>query len=303
LNLLHIGDLHFWSVPSNPLTLLNKRFLGIGNLLVGGRARKFRKELAPVLIEKACELNPDTALFSGDFTTTSLPQEFEQAKTALSPFVSKENPPRVYTVPGNHDCYLPSEQGAPTFARIMDGFLTLEQKASFRLFPDGIGLFQVNATTWNKLGSYGKISKEHLEVFESEVLPFKEDMKHLLILCHFPGEEPKSLIHHDRGPQLHGSEELLRLLGQVPCKKIWLHGHHHYRWIYTSPNIEGLYHLNAGAPLMRRKAIGRPDFGFHQLKISTHQLDILTHHQDADGKWLQQEVSLPEPGKFVDLQK
>jgi len=301
---LHIGDLHFWDIPTNPFAYMGKRLLGVGNLIVGRRMKRFRTSMSHLLGEKLGDLDPspDTVLFSGDFSSTSLPSEFQQANDLLRDFVT-QCPGEGHFVPGNHDSYTRRALATHPFVKTLDKAFKPETAVSFHQIADGaITLLRINATTPNGLlGCHGAIS----EAARSEIVSGLHNVRspHLWILCHFPPEEPKAILNHDRGQQLHGAERLLQGLAAHPSRKLWLHGHHHQRWLYASPTVEGLTYVNAGAPFLVRKT-QLPDLGFHELILEEGDVRIRTHVLNQEGnRWLILDPDLPEPGRWVDLQK
>ena len=58
MRIVHISDLHFWHITLNPLRLMGKRVLGMGNLILN-RARNFKMEAMTALVERVKELKPD----------------------------------------------------------------------------------------------------------------------------------------------------------------------------------------------------------------------------------------------------
>lgn len=291
MRILHIGDLHFWSIPLNPALYFGKRLLGVGNL-VARRARKFRQELAPILAKRIAECESDFTFFSGDFSTTALRSEFEHTRKIFAPLVSETN---TISVPGNHDCYTRSEVGAPTFESVLGKQFGAVPGDHYRVLQPGVGIFAFNAGADNGLDSFGAIHPATFENFAS--LHFAE-LQTLIILCHFPPEVPAPLVKHKRGPQLRHADKFLSALAVLPCRKLWLHGHDHHRWLYASPTVPGLHYLNAGAPLMRRGAA--PDLGFHRIHLD-ETIRVETHRH-VSGNWSVQESALPTRGEFIDLQ-
>ncbi len=303
-SILHIGDLHFWRIPWNPFHLFNKRFLGVGNLVAGGRAKKFRQEMAPRLVERLQATPSDVLLFSGDFSSTALPAEFQAAINAFNPYFGSFTG-SVFSVPGNHDCYLASEIKGRTIGNILGKTFNTEVANSLVQIAPTVELYRLNAATKNGLGSHGRVLPEHLEFAKEKMSSLPSETKALLVLCHFPPEDPPGVLHHDRGPQLRGSRELLEVLSSATDFPIyWLHGHHHHRWVYGSPTVGNLLYINAGAPLMRRKSGSLPDMGFHQLLLDADSHELVTHRFDHKaGQWKSKSVEWPKPGVYTDLQE
>ena len=303
---IHLGDLHFSAIPLNPFSYYPKRFLGVANLIVGGRRKKFRTSMGHLLVERLRSLTdkPDTLLFSGDFSSTSLRAEFRQATSLLAPLVAQV-PGGAWVVPGNHDCYTRPELGAATFTRELSPHFHAIDGIKLSSLAPGIALLAINATTNNGLlGCHGALSSE-ANYQLSKILDFAlaPDTTDLWILCHFPPEEPTPIVPHVRGQQLRGAEPFLQTLSSLPQRKLWLHGHHHYRWIHTSPTVDGLTYLNAGAPFLRHgKEL--PDLGYHEIISENGQTRIITHYLNTEGtRWMRVEPDFPAPGQFMDLQK
>lgn len=301
MRILHIGDLHFWTLPRNPFTILNKRTLGVGNLILGGRFRRFRQENHPSLIQRLTELSPDLFLFSGDISTTALASEFKMAATALRPAVFGKS---AFAVPGNHDGYIRAELGAQTMKAAMEPAISVVGEHARIIQPSPKTLvLAINATASNGLlGSHGLITLKHLQVaLELEARCADSDIRQVLILCHFPPETPAPLLKHQRGLQLLDAKPLLEIIARLRKPTLWLHGHDHYRWIYGSPTIPTLHYLNGGAPMMRMFSKA-PDLGFHEINVEPGSTTLTTHSFDGE-KWNRRPVSYPAAGEFFDLQK
>lgn len=304
LRALHVGDLHFWRIPINPFAYFSKRLLGVGNLLVGGRGRKFRQELAPLLVQRLRELKPDLFLFSGDFSSTSVRKEFAAARFYLEPAI-RETPLGAYSVPGNHDCYTPWDLGARTFQNALgQNFRPCTGVDAAALAGGQVGVLQINATTSNGLGSHGAITSVHVAAIREHLQAMRGSAKVLWLLCHFPGEDPPKHKMRYRGPQLENSVALFEELATLGVPIFFLHGHHHHRWIYASSRVENMYYLNAGAPLLKKEGDLAPDLGFHELQYKGGRTQVLTHRFHVPSKqWHSRPVPLPEREDWEDLQR
>src|SRR3989344_9440842 len=99
MRVAHISDFHYTVLTWNPLRLCSKRFFGHFNWIFR-RDREFSPTQIDPLIDLFQDLKVDLVLLGGDFTTTSLPEEFQKANA----FVSKLSQPWI-AIPGNHDHY------------------------------------------------------------------------------------------------------------------------------------------------------------------------------------------------------
>ena len=161
--IVHVSDLHVWRLSWNPLHWYGKRALGMGNLLLR-RARKFRLEEIPSLVQAIESDNPNHVVVSGDFTTTSLPREFESSAAGLGTLIS--DPARATVVPGNHDRYTRSaarKKGfEQRFGRFRPSLRPFERRASqetaspARKSPSerGSGVFRQPAARRPRAGSW-----------------------------------------------------------------------------------------------------------------------------------------------------
>jgi hypothetical protein len=296
-----VGDLHFWRVPANPLALLGKRLLGVGNLLVGGRARRFHQHRAPELVSHLAELRPGAVLFSGDFTTTSLPSEFAAARRALAPLERIDPRPLLVAVPGNHDCYIRRELGARSFSKCFGEPWTIVSGERLLEPAPGLALLAIDATTSNGMDCFGALPQRRLDAIRALLAARAGSLKALWVLCHFPTEEPPGVLPHDRGEQLRGGKDFLAFLGTLPCPVFWLHGHHHYRWVYGSRLSPNVTWVNAGAPMLSRHG-APPLLGFIELSFSAGETTLRAHRRGATGEWSALDVPVPATGECVNLE-
>ena len=119
LRIVHLSDIHFWRIAFKLSNLLNKRAVGTLHLLLG-RARRFRLERAADVVEKVLEREPDHILITGDLTTTSLEQEFVDARLGLTRLL--KDPRKVTIIPGNHDRYTVESVKKQRFERAFGSF-------------------------------------------------------------------------------------------------------------------------------------------------------------------------------------
>lgn len=305
MRVLHIGDLHFWHFSANPLHYWGKRMLGFGNLAVR-RARSFRLHLAPLLVQRINSLEPDWILFSGDFTTTSLSREFTTAKQVLDPLV-RNFPDRIRAVPGNHDRYTLLDIRQRTFESHLDSFVHRKAWPYFVKLDRGLWMIGIDATTSNGLGSHGRVTRRSIAAIRhwwNQCRNRGARVDEIWVLCHFPAEDPPHEHSGDRGEQLVNADALLDLLGELGVPVFYLHGHHHYRWIYGSPTVPNLTYLNAGAPLLRRRSLGlEADLGFLELLRIGGETRVQVHTCDIQSeRWRSPATELPPAGEFIDLQ-
>lgn len=124
LRILHFSDVHVTApldeVPRQQL--LNKRVLGLANL---------RWHRGPMFADAAAKLGllarfaqrqaVDLAICTGDYTALGTVPELRAARQAIEPFT--EVPLGLFTVPGNHDLYMPDALVDGRFENFFGEFL------------------------------------------------------------------------------------------------------------------------------------------------------------------------------------
>jgi len=297
--LIHIGDLHFWSFVVNPFNLLNKRALGYGNLVVK-RSREFKQVFAPILQNYIIQQKPDYCLFSGDFTTTSLTSEFMMAKEFIE-LIKQKTGAKVFLVPGNHDRYTVRNHKSKTLEKNLTQISENKDFPFVHQLEDNL-VIGIDATTKNGFGSFGLMKNEDISKVEKWLEEYLPSISRVLILCHFPYEAPRELMRKDRGIQLYSGDSFLKVLNKFNLPMYFLHGHHHYRWVWKSPLCDHLTYINAGAPFISHKKTP-PDLGFHEINILHDSVEFKRHRciDLQKSKWETYPFETPLDAKPVSL--
>ncbi|MDX1973356.1 MAG: metallophosphoesterase [Candidatus Sumerlaeia bacterium] len=307
---LHVGDLHFSRFPNRLADWRGKRLLGLLNLALN-RRKAFHLSLASILIAKLQEQLQQQSthlLCSGDFSTTSLPQEFGDALHHFSPL--RHSGATFMAVPGNHDRYNGFDFRRQTMLKSLVSPLSpfIQSWPFHFLTPDQtVCIIGIDATTRNGIGSHGFFrDADYLKSLLQKRLP--NTVKQLIFLCHFPAESPTSLLHRDRGEQLRNSSSLLSILEQFPIPTLFCHGHFHQRWIWQSPRIPHLTYLNAGAPMLRLSQPGKTtkeaDLGFFEFESNPTIQSIRLHRlklSNTNMVWNFSDHPLPQNSQPIDL--
>ena len=267
IRLAHISDLHFSIIKLGFKDLFSKRFIGILNLLINRKKNYSQKPLYSLhsLFET---MDIDHVLISGDLTSTSLNEEFIEAKN----FVQKLN--SYLIIPGNHDKYTKKSHKTNRFYNY---FKTDDSLFSKNLKKDGIeikelkdnwyyiGLDSCIATSY--LSSSGYFSKK-LEKDLLEVLETMKDKK-IIIANHFP-----LISNNSKRKTLHRKEALIELIKKHPNVKLYLYGHTHNFSIKKEKDMPYMICPGCACDI---------NFGsFNILEIENDILDITTY------KWLNQ---------------
>jgi 3',5'-cyclic AMP phosphodiesterase CpdA len=216
----HLSDPHFAQVSYGIHQFFSKRWLGNWNLILF-RKKRNRTEHILHLAKTIEALNVDSVFITGDFSTTSLEDEFLLAQSFIRSFSVP-----VYVLPGNHDVYTrKAEKG-----KIFYDFFQNEEMRKKRIFKKhiktGWWIIGLDCARANPLfssnGFFFPELEEALELMLSEI-PLSDNV---IILNHFPlfnsGRRRHDLIHAER------LQAILKKYFQV---KIYLHGHDHHPYV------------------------------------------------------------------------
>jgi len=277
LRLVHLSDIHFWQYEFNPLRLLSKRFLGTASLLAG-RARRFRLERAPELVDRVCSLGPDHILITGDLTTTALPGEFRAARSILSAWLGDSE--RVTIVPGNHDRYTIRAHRSRRFEHFFGKFSPQQAYPWLRRIDRQTAILGLDPTR-SGISARGKLPGHQLERAR-QVLKESAPIPRLLVACHYPVEVPADHKHDYARKRLENAGEIASWLGSIG-PHLFCCGHVHAVWVHRPHTIPNQLCLNPGAPLFRDRK-GRHPAGFLEVTLTGTDVSV-AHHGWLDGKW------------------
>ena len=221
MRLAHVSDFHYTCLTCNPFRLFSKRLFGHFNWIFN-RDKEFSPAQVECLPELFRALDVDLVLLGGDFTTTSMHEEFARA----AQFVAKIEQPWI-AVPGNHDHYTYRSHRNKDYYK----YFSNKKGAFFSLAEDGIEGHRIAPGWWvvaldtsrprNPGSSQGLLS-EKLEAKLEESLTRIPKGDAVLLLNHYPffrNDEPK------RG--LERGEALEKLIRRHPEIRLYLHGHTH----------------------------------------------------------------------------
>jgi 3',5'-cyclic AMP phosphodiesterase CpdA len=278
LRLVHVSDIHFWQFAFNPLHLLNKRFLGMGSLLVQ-RARQFRLERVEQVLDRVLSLQPDHILITGDLTTTALPAEFRVARRALAPWLT--DPEKVTVIPGNHDRYTPGSHRARLFERSFGEFAPAVDYPWLR-FLDGETVILGLDPTRASLTARGRLPEHQLGRAKERVADLDPGFRRLIVACHYPLDAPADHRRDLARKNLINAEELSVWLATLG-PHLYCCGHVHTAWAFAPRRIPNQLCLNSGAPLLRDHQGDRPP-GFLEVVLTGPDV-VVNHHFWKQGSW------------------
>lgn len=225
MRLAQLSDIHYTSLTLNPLRLFPKRFVGHLNwLLFRKKAASFSQmDLLPDLFQK---LKVDLVLLGGDFTSSSMKEEFTKAERFV-----KTLPMPWLAIPGNHDCYTKKSKKEGRF------FKTLANRSPIfgSLLQEGVEAHKISPDWWvvsldtslpnHIASSQGLFSEKHENSLENLLskIPNKEKV---ILFNHYP-----FFLQKEKMRNLVRSEALENLLKRHREIRLYLHGHTHRRSI------------------------------------------------------------------------
>ncbi len=271
LRIAHISDPHFTKVTYSPLQFLSKRWMGNFNYLLF-RKKRYQTEHLWTLPHLAASLKVDSVFITGDFSSTSLDEEFTEGKQFAESFQEKGLP--TYIVPGNHDCYVRKVQDSRHFFSFFTSDDLKENRVELRSLGKGwsyIGLdCAVAAPPFCAYGEFFESTENTLKALLNS-LPASE---RVIVGNHFP-----LYPHNRRFHDLRRADALQNLLKQFPQVKLYLHGHDHGPYIIDRQN-EGLpLVLNAGS------CGHKPNGTFYLIELADNSclVESLRYLKDQDG--------------------
>jgi 3',5'-cyclic AMP phosphodiesterase CpdA len=219
LRIAHLSDPHFSRISYHPRQFLSKRWIGNFNLMFF-RQHRYQTEHLLHLPELVDSLKVEAVFITGDFSATSLDEEFSEGKKFASDF--KEKGLCTFVVPGNHDCYTKAiEQGKRFYSFFPSNDLRDKRVESFSLGKRWwyIGLDCAVATPpFCSYGIFLESTEKHLK--EALLAIPHEDC--VVVANHFPLFTTGRPLHDLRRAQ--ELQNVLQAFGQV---KLYLHGHDH----------------------------------------------------------------------------
>jgi len=282
--LLHIADIHFWKVVLNPLRLLNKRFLGNLNIILR-RGAEFPMAHAKSCLDALIHMESRQALFTGDFTSTAVDEEFKLARDFLHELGSHDF--AIHVVPGNHDVYTFESLRNRRFERYLGEFLPLGAKPVLRHLKGGTPLLLVPTVCPNMISSKGHISEDTIARV-GELLGSCDGR--IVVAGHYPVLWQTNSYYTKRDRRLRNADRLRTLLGSSGKQILYVAGHVH-RFSYSfDPEYPNLEHVTTGALFRIDKRRGIKG-EFSEIRIDTDGFRV-SHHVWTD-RW-EARVSEPE---------
>lgn len=267
MRIIHITDLHFWTIVLNPFRLLNKRVLGNLNLIFR-RAKHIRTERASSFIALMHELRPDALLIGGDLTCTALPSEFIQASNFVRALSSIGFP--IILVPGNHDVYTFESVRKETFYSFFGDICPNSSQPHKTLLNETIPVVTVPTVRPNLLTSRGYVSREQIRLTKRMLGDIEAET--ILVMAHYPLFDYPEAYRCGFTRRLLGADALRSALGTLNKRILYLAGHVHVFSRANDPNYPLVEQVTSNALFYDKPA--QPG-GFTEIRLENGKTEII----------------------------
>ncbi len=270
---LHIADLHFWRLIANPFRQLNKRALGNFNLLMR-RRHEFVMERAAPYLEHVSSLGIPDVVFTGDFTTTSLPEEYKMSWEFLRR--ATDAGLRPVAIPGNHDVYTFAAKRQDAFQQNLGEWASSDPLPALYRLPGGTPVILVPTVCPNVISSKGMVTAQEIAAIRTLLEAVDSPV---LVAGHYPllNETPAYTL--TPGRRLRGAEALRRVLGESGKTILYFCGHVHRFSYVADPQYPAVHHLTTGTFFGRNHAQQRGG-EFSEIHAAADGWSVFNHIHD-----------------------
>jgi predicted phosphodiesterase len=275
--LLHVADLHFWEVVRNPFKLMNKRLLGNLNVYLR-RRHEFVMERADAFAERLAETAINTALLTGDFTSTSTEREFAMAEDFVSGLTKRGMD--VMLVPGNHDVYTFGSHRRQRFEHHFRRFLPEKGYPAQYTLTGGTSVILVSTVRPNFLSSKGWIPDGDIQRMSAML---EKASNPVIVGGHYPVLHRTAQYETTPSRQLENAGALREALGRCGKQVLYVCGHVHRFSLVVDPEYPTLTHLSTGAFFRNDPEAGR-EGEFSEIHVVPDGFQVFRHVYEE--KWL-----------------
>lgn len=272
---LHLTDFHFWEIVTNPFRLLNKRVVGVCNVLLK-RRKEFVMERAESFADYVAACGVKQLLLTGDFASTSTEKEF--ALAAAFTLGLDRRGMKAWAIPGNHDVYTFESVRKGRFENHMEPWLPPEALPAVTRLGGGTPVLFVPTVCPNYFSSKGNISDEEigaatalLESLESPVI----------VAGHYPLLSRTYAYATPGNRALRNAAALREALGRSGRDILYVSGHVHRFSYVADGDYPNLSHLTTGA-FFRRDARSGVQGDFSEVQIDSGSIKVHRHVNTGD---------------------
>lgn len=219
MRLAHISDFHITKLTWNPFRLFPKRIFSHLHWIA---CREKIFSVAPIarLPELFTKLRVDFVLMGGDFTSTSMPEEFQNARALMQQFSMP-----YLAIPGNHDNYTYLAQKQKLYYQYFENL----DKTLGCLKEEGVEATKISPLWWvvsldtsfpnyQSQGMFSEKIEENLRKLLNKIP--KTDK--IILLNHYP------LFQQEGASRaLQRAHQLEQIIRSHPQISLYLHGHTH----------------------------------------------------------------------------
>lgn len=278
---VHIADIHFWRVVLNPLRLLNKRFWG--NLTVVMRRRhEFVLERAEVYADAVAATGVRTVVFTGDFASTSMDDEFRMAARFVEGLSARGL--SVHLMPGNHDVYTFRACRTRRFEHFFKPFLPEQGYPALTALPGGTPLLLVPTVVPRHFSACGRVTRKEIDR-TAELLD--ECGSRVVVAAHYPILHETHGYHSNPFRRLENADYLRDALGRSGKEILYICGHVHRFSFQKDERYPNVQYLSTGAFLRTFREEGAQG-EFARIAVTEAGFDIVRHVNR--GTWTQEPV-------------
>lgn len=277
---LHLSDFHFWEIDLNPLHLLNKRALGMANVLLR-RRKEFVMERAEAYSDTVAGLGIERVLLTGDFASTATEGEMAMGAAFARGLEKRGLTPTV--LPGNHDVYTFESVRTKRFDRHLGAWMPGGALPALKRLPGGTPMIFVPTVCPNLLSSKGRISEPEIRAVARLL---DESESPVVVVGHYPLLNDTYGYTMSAGRRLRGAGALREALGQSGREILYVCGHVH-RFSYVRDDVyPSLSHLTTGAFFRTaHESDARGDFS--EVRVEAGQFRVFRHQNIGD--WVRSE--------------
>ncbi len=293
LHIVHIADIHFWRIIWNPLCLLNKRFLGNLNVMLR-RHREFAVHRAENYARVITQTGAKFALFTGDFTSTSLDEEFAQAREFVEQI--QQQGLNVAVLPGNHDVYTFESRRHRRFENYFQGIAPESGYPTNLALANRFRLLLIPTAQPNILSARGQVPDEVLQWIQQEIKTL--DTEPVLVAAHYPILYETRAYHSAPSHRLAGAEKMRDILGKSGKQILYMCGHVHRFSLTQDPQYGNITHLSTGA-LFRMDSRQNTCGEFSEILVSDRSFVVRRNVCKPGNLWISEEFSSKTSSVFA----
>jgi 3',5'-cyclic AMP phosphodiesterase CpdA len=270
----HIADIHFWRVVRNPFRMLNKRFLG--NLTVAfRRSKEFAMENAEAFADAVAATGVNAVVLTGDFTSTSLPEEFETAARFVLGL--RDRGLQTHVLQGNHDVYTFEARRAKRFEKIFADLIPKEGYPALRFLPGGAPLLLVPTVCPRVISASGIVTKRDVDKVSSLL---RECGPKAIVAAHYPVLHKTSGYESNRCRRLENADLLRNALIESDKRILYICGHVH-RFSYERDREQPLVEYVSMGAFFRKNAKEKIDGEFGEIRVHDEGFSVFRHTHSA----------------------